>query len=223
MLDILAIAAHPGEVERTCGGTLRKMTAAGYSTGIIDLTDGGMGTHGTPEGNVEQSLEAGRILQVSHRENLQFPDGRLENSMPARMTLAQRIRDLGPKTVILPYWQSAHPDHGQASALAAEACFLAGLPRLDQYTEPCRVQKILYACGMSQATPTFVTDISAEFAHRMDALKMYSAQWTHDLRETLTVRARYFGQMIGVEYGEPFVVKGVIRVDDIVTLAVLDR
>ena len=223
MLDILAIAAHPGEVERTCGGTLLKMARAGYTTGIIDLTDGGMGTHGTPEQNVEQSQEAGRILQVSHRENLQFPDARLENSMPARMTLAQRIRDLGPRTVILPYWLSAHPDHSQAAQLAAEACFLAGLPRLDQYTEPCRVEKILYASGLSQTAPTLVTDVSAEFEDRMAALKAYSAQFSHELRESLTLRARYFGQMIGVEFGEPYVVKGVIRADDVAGLAVFDR
>ena len=221
MLDILAIAAHPGEVERTCGGTLLKMAAAGHSTGIIDLTDGGMGTHGTPEQNLEQSVEAGRILGVSHRENLRFPDGRLENSMPARMTLAQRIRDLAPRTVILPYWQSPHPDHSQASALGAEACFLAGLSRLDQYTEVCQVERILYACGLSHATPSLVTDISADFEARMNALKMYAAQFTDELRESLTVRARYYGQMIGVEFGEPYVVKGVIRADDITVLTVV--
>ena len=218
MLDILAIAAHPGEVERCCGGALLKMARAGYSTAIIDLTDGGMGTHGSPEQNVEQAAGAAKILSVGHRENLQFPDGRLENTMPARMTLAQRIRDLAPRTVILPYWVSEHPDHVRAAELGAESCFLAGLPRLDQYTEPCRVAKILYACAMSQATPSIVTDISAEFETRMDSLREYTAQFSNDLCESLTVRARYFGQMIGVEYAEPYVIRDVLRVDDIAAL-----
>ena len=219
MLDILAIAAHPGEVERTCGGTLLKMAQAGYKTGIIDLTDGGMGTHGSPELNMEQAAEAGRLLRVTHRENLQFPDARLENTMPARMTLAQRIRDLAPRTVILPYWESEHPDHVQAALLAAESCFLASLPRLDQYTSPCKVEKILYASNLSHVTPTLVTDISSCFEVRMEALKLYSAQFTDEIRESLAVRARYFGQMIGVEFAEPFVIRSVIRVDDIVALA----
>jgi bacillithiol biosynthesis deacetylase BshB1 len=220
MPDILAIGAHPGEVERTCGGTLIKMAAAGYSTAIIDLTDGGMGTFGSPEQNVDQAEMAALVLRVGHRENLHFPDARLENTMPARMTLAQRIRDLAPRTVILPYWQSAHPDHVRASELAAEACFLAGLPRLDQYTPASRIEKILYASGLSDAAPSLATDISNEFETRMEALKRYSAGFNHQLRESLTLRARWFGAMIGVEYAEPFVIRGVVRADDLVTLPV---
>jgi bacillithiol biosynthesis deacetylase BshB1 len=218
MIDILAIAAHPGEIERTCGGTLIRAAQQGYQTAVIDLTDGGMGTHGSEETNLEQAELAQMVMSVSHRENLHFPDARLENSMPARMTLAQRIRDLSPRKVILPYWDSDHPDHRNAAALAAEACFLAGLPKLDQYTKPCRVEKILYASGLSDAAPTLVTDISATFAKRMEALQHYGAQFTHALRESLTLRARYFGQMIGVEYGEPFIVRGVIHADDIAAL-----
>jgi bacillithiol biosynthesis deacetylase BshB1 len=216
MLDILAIAAHPGEIERTCGGTLVKMARAGYKTGVIDLTDGGMGTNGSPETNVEQAAEAGKILLLAHRENLHFPDARLENTMPARMTLAQRIRDLGPRTVILPYWQSDHPDHVRASELAAESCFLAGLAQLDQYTEPCKVEKILYASGLSHAQPSLLTDITAEFETRMQALKVYVQQSGGD---AFAVRAAYFGQMINVQYAEPFVIKGAIRVDDVVKWA----
>jgi bacillithiol biosynthesis deacetylase BshB1 len=216
MLDILAIAAHPGEIERTCGGTLVKMVRAGYKTGVIDLTDGGMGTNGSPETNVEQAAEAGKILRLAHRENLHFPDARLENTMPARMTLAQRIRDLGPRTVILPYWQSDHPDHVRASELAAESCFLAGLAQLDQYTAPCTVEKILYASNLSHAQPSLLTDISAEFETRMEALRRYIHQ---SGSESLAVRAGYYGQMIGVRYAEPFVIRGPIRVDDVVKWA----
>ena len=131
------------------------------------------------------------------------------------MTLAQRIRDLAPRTVILPYWQSEHPDHVRASELAAESCFLAGLAQLDQYTEPCKVEKILYACNLSHAQPSLLTDISAEFETRMEALKLYVHQSGGD---RLAVRAAYFGQMINVQYAEPFVIKGAIRVDDVVSM-----
>src|SRR3954466_16250528 len=100
MIDLLAIAAHPDDVEQTCGGAMLKMAEAGYRTAIIDLTAGDMGTRGTPEIRVAESHQAARILKVSHRENLRFPDARLENSLAGRMTLAQRIRELRPGTVI---------------------------------------------------------------------------------------------------------------------------
>ena len=112
MLDVLAIAAHPDDVEQTCGGTMLRMAEAGYRTGIIDLTAGDMGTRGTPE---DAHCRVGRalrqLLRISHRENLHFPDARLENSMAGRMTIAHRIRELRPRTVILPYWTGRHPDH----------------------------------------------------------------------------------------------------------------
>ena len=133
MLDVLAIAAHPDDVEQTCGGTLLRMAEAGYKTGIVDLTAGDMGTRGTPETRVAESEEAARLLRVSHRENLHFPDARLENSMAGRMTLAYRIRVLRPRTVILPFWEGRHPDHYRTSEIGYEACFLAGLKKIDQF------------------------------------------------------------------------------------------
>src|SRR5579871_6543388 len=154
MIDVLAIAAHPDDVEQTCGGTLLRMAEAGYSTGIIDLTAGDMGTRGTPEIRISESQAAARILKVSHRENLHFPDARLENSLAGRMTLAQRIRELRPRAVILPYWEGRHPDHYRASELGYEACFLAGLKRMDPYTEPHRPNKIAYASLYANVTPS---------------------------------------------------------------------
>src|SRR5208283_2903559 len=104
MVDLLAIAAHPDDVEQTCGGALLRMAEAGYRTGIIDLTAGDMGTRGSPEIRVAESALAAKILKVSHRENLHFPDARLENSLAARTALAKRIREIRPRTVVLPYW-----------------------------------------------------------------------------------------------------------------------
>src|ERR1700727_327182 len=100
-LDVLAIAAHPDDVEQTCGGTLIRAAEAGYRTGILDLTAGDMGTRGSPEIRIAESMEAARILQVEWRDNLRFPDARLENSLPGRMTLAQKIRELRPRVVII--------------------------------------------------------------------------------------------------------------------------
>ena len=149
MLDLLAIAAHPDDVEQTCGGTLLRMAEAGYRTGIIDsMTAGDMGTCGSPEIRVSESADAAKILKVSHRENLPFPrcasrkfpmagkDGRSPNVSA----------NLRPRTVILPYWEGRHPDHYRTAELGYEACFLAGLRKIDQYTEPHRPYKIVYSC-----------------------------------------------------------------------------
>jgi bacillithiol biosynthesis deacetylase BshB1 len=177
MLDLLAIAAHPDDVEQTCGGTLLRMAEAGYRTGIIDLTAGDMGTRGSPETRVSESEDAAKLLKISHRENLHFPDARLENSMAGRMTLAQRIRELRPRTVILPYWEGRHPDHYRTAELGYEACFLAGLKKIDQYTEPHRPSKIIYSSLYANVTPSFVVDVSRHFEQRMESLLAYRSQY----------------------------------------------
>jgi bacillithiol biosynthesis deacetylase BshB1 len=232
MLDLLAIAAHPDDVEQTCGGTLLRMAEAGYRTGIIDLTAGDMGTRGSPEIRVSESADAAKILKVSHRENLHFPDARLENSMAGRMTLAQRIRELRPRTVILPYWEGRHPDHYRTAELGYEACFLAGLRKIDQYTEPHRPYKIVYSSLYANVVPSFVVDVTQHFERRMESLLAYRSQYGQsndgstsfpdepEIRERLGATARFYGNLIGVKYGEPFVVKETMRVDDIVALQV---
>jgi N-acetylglucosamine malate deacetylase 1 len=232
MIDLLAIAAHPDDVEQTCGGTLLRMAEAGYRTGIIDLTAGDMGTRGSPEIRVAESADAAKILKVSHRENLHFPDARLENSMAGRMTLAQRIRELRPRTVILPYWEGRHPDHYRTAELGYEACFLAGLRKIDQYTEPHRPHKIVYSSLYANVIPSFVVDITSQFDRRMESLLAYRSQYGNvtdgaglfpdepEIRERLSATARFYGNLIGVKYGEPFVVKETMRVDDVVALQV---
>ena len=129
-LDILAIAAHRDDVEQTCGGTLLKMAGRGHRTGILDLTRGEMGTRGTAEDRAREAAEAARILQVSWREALDLPDGRVENTWHNRLKVARVIRQTRPRVVILPYWEGRHPDHYTASKLGYEACFLAGLAKL---------------------------------------------------------------------------------------------
>jgi bacillithiol biosynthesis deacetylase BshB1 len=229
-LDVLAIAAHPDDIEQTCGGTLIKMTEAGYRTGALDLTAGDMGTRGTPELRLQEADEAGKHMLLAWRRNLRFPDARLENTLSARMTLAAEIRRVRPRVVILPYWEARHPDHYRAGEMAFEACFLAGIKKLDESTEPHRPFKVLYSSLYANVTPSFVVDITDQFERRMTALLSYRSQYggegsdlfpnEQEIRERLGAIARFYGNLIGVKYGEPFVTKETQRVDDIVALGV---
>jgi len=153
-LDILAIAAHRDDVEQTCGGTLLKMAQRGYRTGILDLTRGEMGTRGSAEDREREAAEAARILQVSWRGALDIPDGRVENTFENKLKVALVLREQRPRVVILPYWKGRHPDHYTASTLGYEACFLAGLRKLDcSAAVPAAV-----VAGASTATPTGLVD-----------------------------------------------------------------
>jgi bacillithiol biosynthesis deacetylase BshB1 len=236
-LDILAIAAHPDDIEQTCGGTLIRMAERGYRTGALDLTAGDMGTRGTPEQRLAEAEVAARHLRLEWRGNLRFPDARLENTLSARMTLAVKIRELRPRVVILPYWEGRHPDHYRASELGYEACFLAGLKKLDEYSTAHRPYKVIFASLYANVTPSFVVDITSQFEARMAALLSYQSQYgtpsegaqdegsslfpqEQEIRERLGAIARFYGNLIGVKYGEPFVVKETIQVDDIVNMGV---
>ena len=195
-VDILALAAHRDDVEQTCGGTLLKMAESGYRTAILDLTQGEMGTRGTAEDRAREAGEAARILKVSWRKALDIPDGRVENTWENRLKVATIIRELRPRVLILPYWQGRHPDHYTASVLGYEACFLAGLARLDVSSQlsalssqpliggggasinlPHRPFKIIYASVYYDVRPTFVVDITGQFEARFASLMAYKSQY----------------------------------------------
>jgi len=206
-LDILAIAAHRDDVEQTCGGTLLKMAEQGKRTGILDLTRGEMGTRGSAEDRAAEAAAAAKILQVSWREALDIPDGRVENTWENRLKVARVIRQTRPRVVILPYWKGRHPDHYTASKLGYEACFLAGLAKLDteralstqqsafsqvasavasvaaneeqgsKYA-PHRPFKIIYATLYYDIRPSFVVDITDQFEARFDSLMAYKTQFS---------------------------------------------
>jgi N-acetylglucosamine malate deacetylase 1 len=232
-VDILAIAAHPDDVELTCGGTLIKMAKNGYKTGILDLTAGEMGTRGTPETRAKEAARAAKILKVSWRGTLGVPDSDVQPSRQHKMRLAQVIRDLRPKTVIIPYWEARHPDHYHASTLAYEGCFLAGLKQLPLNGEPHRPFKILYATSFEGMPATFVVDISKEYAERRKAVLCYGSQFypaksekkqkvflaIDELDPKMDMLAKFWGQQIGVAYGEPFLQKELMVVEDVVELA----
>ena len=231
-LDVLAIAAHPDDVEQTCGGTLIKMAEPGYRTGALDLTAGDMGSRGTPDLRIQESQEAGRHLLLSWRQNLRWPDARLENTISARMTLAGVIRRIRPRVVVLPYWTGRHPDHYRAAEIGYESCFLSGLKRLEEDVPPHRPFKILYSSIYANVAPSFVVDISRQFDRRMSSLFSYVSQYgdaaeasdlfpSHrEVEERIAAVARFYGNLIGAKYGEPFVVKESMQVDDIVNMPV---
>ena len=196
-LDILAIAAHRDDVEQTCGGTLLKMAQRGHRTGILDLTQGEMGSRGTAEDRAREATEAARILQVDWRQALDIPDGRVENTWDNRLKVAQVIRRQRPRVVILPYWQGRHPDHYTCSVLGYEACFLAGLAKLDvnqagssqpspvspsnaaaMKLPPHRPFKIIYATLYFDVRPTFVVDITEQFETRFQSVMAYKTQFS---------------------------------------------
>jgi bacillithiol biosynthesis deacetylase BshB1 len=199
-VDILAIAAHRDDVEQTCGGTLLKMAQLGYRTGILDLTQGELGTRGSAEDRAREATHAAALLRVSWRQALDIPDGRVENTWENRLKIARVLRQQRPRVVVLPYWQGRHPDHYTCSTLGYEACFLAGLGKLGQARQttpdalqyldaiaelpPHRPFKIVYASLYFDVRPSFVVDITDQFETRFQALMAYQSQYTNQSEGT---------------------------------------
>jgi bacillithiol biosynthesis deacetylase BshB1 len=197
-LDVLAIAAHRDDVEQTCGGTLLKMAQLGQRTGILDLTQGELGTRGTAEERASEADAAGKILGLSFRRALDIPDGRVENTWENRLKIARVVREQRPRVVILPYWKGRHPDHYTCATLGYEACFLAGLSKLELQDESPRHAsspkgaqsagempftahrpfKIVYATLYYDIRPSFVVDITRQFEARLESIYAYKSQFT---------------------------------------------
>jgi N-acetylglucosamine malate deacetylase 1 len=246
-LDILAIAAHRDDVEQTCGGTLLKAAQRGQSTGILDLTQGEMGTRGTAEDRAREAADAAKILGAGWRRALDLPDGRVENTWENRLKVASVLRETRPRVVILPYWKGRHPDHYTASVLGYEACFLAGLAKLDpqkalgshssavseaESLPPHRPFKIIYATLYYDVRPTFVVDITDQFEGKFASILAYKSQFSdqeagkdlfpaHDeIHARVEAMARFYGMLGGVTYAEPFLQKEVGLVDDLLAIPV---
>ena len=231
-LDILAIAAHRDDVEQKCGGTLLKAAERGQTTGILDLTQGEMGTRGTAEDRANEASDAAKILGTTWRRALDIPDGRVENTWENRLKVASVLRETRPRVVILPYWKGRHPDHYTASVLGYEACFLAGLKKLElggqdsavkrssfgtnpiEQLAPHRPFKIIYATLYYDVRPSFVVDISDQEAGK----DLFPA---HDeIRARVDAMARFYGMLGGVTHAEPFLQKEVGLVEDLLSIPV---
>jgi bacillithiol biosynthesis deacetylase BshB1 len=230
--DVLVIAAHRDDVEQTCGGTLLRMAAHGLRTAILDLTRGEAGSRGTAEEREREAAEAAKLLGVGWRTALDLPDGAVENTLENRIKIARVLRDVRPRVVILPYWQARHPDHAITATLGYEACFLAGLKKIETGMPPHRPFKIVYASLYADVRPSFVVDITPFIEQRHAALMAYKSQYANqaaggglfvpeeEIRERTFAEARHYGLLAGVKFGEPFVQKEVGLVDDLTLVPV---
>lgn len=233
-VDILAIAAHRDDVELTCGGTLARAAEQGYRAGILDLTAGEAGTRGSAELRGREAEAAARVLGVAERRNAGLPDAHLANTDETRRLVVEQIRALAPRVVILPFPVGRHPDHRIASELGRDASFLAGLARYDAPGTPHRPFKILYALAYREdpVKPTFVVDITPQFARKMEAIRCYASQFdgattagelfpaAQDLYGLIETQSAHYGSLIRVRYGEPFYTEETVQVDDIAGLTV---
>ncbi len=226
MLDVLSVAAHPDDVEITCGGTLIRLSEGGYRVGVVDLTRGEMGTRGTAEDRAREAAQAAQVMGLSLRENLALPDARLENSFPFKLKLAALLREHRPHLVILPFWDGRHPDHVAASRLAYDSCYLSGLQKLELGGEPWRPKKILYPLIFTPERPSLVVDITPQLERKIEAIMCYESQFGRgvfptserfrgeSLQEMVRAEALHSGRLIGIRYGEPFSQKEPMAVDD---------
>jgi bacillithiol biosynthesis deacetylase BshB1 len=208
------------------------MAARGLRTAILDLTQGEAGTRGSAEERAREAEEAARILGVGWRQALTLPDGAIENTFEDRVAVVRVLRRLRPRVVILPYWQARHPDHAMTGTLGYDACFLAGLKKIDTGSEPHRPFKIVYASLYADVRPSFVIDITSFIEQRHQALMAYRSQYANqsaggglfvpeeEIRERTFAEARHYGLLAGVRYGEPFAQKEVGLVDDLTLLPV---
>lgn len=233
-VDLLAIAAHRDDVELTCGGTLAKAVKAGHRVGIVDLTQGEMGTRGSAEVREKEAVEAARILGVAMRENLRLPDAAIVNDPPTREKLARVIRRLQPSIIIAPAREGRHPDHVASAQLVRDASFLAGLAKLAPDVPKHRPRKVLHCISFRQdfVRPSFVVDVSGVFELKMQAVRCYESQFQgltqagevypngEPLEDVVRHHCAYYGTLIRKRYGEPFHTTEVMEVDDVLALGV---
>lgn len=229
-LDVLAFGAHPDDVELTCAGTLIKLARQGYRTGVVALTAGELGTRGDAVLRAREFAEAAGIMQVSEHRILGLPDGDLSATTSQKATVIGVIRELRPGIVLAPYWEDRHPDHANGGRLVAEAGFLAGLKKIETGLDPFRPNRILFYPSRYEFRPSFIVDISQTHEQKLQAVRAYRSQFLESpsgepaqdrtnvsrpgFLEAVVARARQYGSYIGVEYGEPFLVREPLRLDD---------
>ena len=232
-LDLLAFAAHPDDAELSCSGTLAKHAKLGLKTGIVDLTQGDLGTRGTIEARMQEAEASKKILGLSVRENLKMPDGFFDESPENLKKVIYAIRKYRPKVVLLNAIRDRHPDHGRGSALVSRACFLSGLRKIETFEngesqEPWRPENVYHYIQYRNIQPDFVVDITDEMETKMASIKAFKSQFfdpNSDEPETLIAssnflkyieaRAREYGSAIEVEFGEGFTVERPLQVNNL--------
>ena len=232
-VEILAIFAHPDDMELTVGGTLLKMKSLGYKTGALDVTGGEMGTRGTSEGRAEEAAEAARILKLDLRENLGLADGHVFVDDESRTKLVRVLRRLKPKVILTHQYDDPHPDHNHIAKLVREAARLASMRKYDEAfgLERTNVPIVAHNVFSRLLPPSFIVDVSEFLEQKMQSIKAHKSQFYNpessepETRLTgegflseLENRSRYFGSLIGVAAGEPFYVREALNVEDPIAL-----
>ncbi len=240
-LDILAIGVHPDDVELGCSGVLINEIKNGKSTGIIDLTQGELGTRGTIETRYAEAAAAATIIGVKVRENLKMQDGFFRNDEAHQLELIRAIRKYKPEIVIGNILDDRHPDHGRAGHLIADACFLSGLAKIVTTDEGVAQEKwrpkyVLHYLQDWYHEPDLLIDISDVFEQRMESIKAYGTQFsasennegpqtyisTPDFLDSVIARARMFGKRIGVKYAEGFITEKKIGIRNLDALVMVE-
>jgi len=216
-VDILAFSPHPDDAELGAGGFLLEMKARGYTTGIIDLTEGELSSTASGETRIHEAKQASQLLDLEVRENAALGDGQLSDTYQTRLTIARIIGKYTPRIVLAPFREDRHPDHSACSVIVKHALVYA---RLKKVGPPHYVDHLLYYMLNSPFTPTFIVDITASFEKKMEVLSSYHSQFYTDLPylksylHQMQVKAAYYGSLINTEYGEPFLAEGFLKVSD---------
>jgi bacillithiol biosynthesis deacetylase BshB1 len=237
-LDILAIGAHPDDVELGCGATIAKEVANGKKVGIIDLTRGELGTRGTADTRDEESFNAAKILNVSMRTNMEFADGFFVNDKEHQIELIKEIRKYRPEIVLCNATDDRHIDHAKGSKLVSDACFLSGLRKIstrhddsDDLQEPWRPKLVYHYIQWKDLEPDIVVDVTGFIEKKMEAVLAYKTQFfdphsnepetpisSKNFTDSIIYRARNAGRLVGTEYGEGFTVERYPAVDSLFDL-----
>ena len=239
-MDVLALAAHPDDVELCAGGTVCLLAQQGRQVGVVDFTHGELGSRGTPEGRLQEAQDAAGIIGLAERENLGLPDGDISNTGENRLMLIRLIRRYRPHIVLINAPECRHPDHCAAAKLSADALYYSGLRKIETRggdgtaQEPWRPHHVLHYMQAVPFEPSLILDVSDVWQQRIDALQAFKSQFFNpdydadsdepdtyvsnkDFFEWVEARARVYGQLIGVRYGEPLLYRqGAIGTSDLV-------
>jgi bacillithiol biosynthesis deacetylase BshB1 len=229
-LDALSFGAHADDVELACSGTIIKFGALGYKTGVIVLTQGEMATRGSAEIRAQEFAESAKIMGLASHKMLDMPDGRIEVTWENKIKIIKEIRTYKPRIVYAPYWVSRHPDHEKASHLVREAVYLSGLKKLKTDQESYRPYRVIYYQTRFEFKSSFIVDISDFHAQKIKSILSYKSQFFHqdkaefrddetllsrpEFLDRIETRDKQYGTYIGVKYGEPFLVREAIKIND---------
>ncbi len=232
-LDALAVFSHPDDAELTVAGTLLKLKQQGYRTGVLDMTEGEMGTRGTPQIRATEAREAARVMRLDVRLNLEQPDGHVWLTEEARRALVSLIRTYKPKVIFTSHWDDPHPDHANTSRIVRDAARLASMRRYDEEAgqDAVRIPTVAYAVYSRLVVPSFIVDVSDFLEEKMRAIRAHASQFyrpdanepetrisAKNFLDQVEWRMRYYGSLIGVAAGEAFYVREALNVDDPVAL-----